>query len=258
MVNNGLPRIIPTLLLDRGALVKTVRFGAARYIGDPINAVKIFNEKRVDELALVDIGASRGQEIDFDLVEELINESFMPLAYGGGVRTVDHIKRLVRLGVEKVILGAALIETPDVVREAVAALGSSSVVGAIDVKRGLLGGNEVLYRGGSKPSSLSVVDLARAAEALGVGELILTSISNEGVRSGYDLGLIELVARAVNIPVVANGGARGIRDFPAALRAGAAAVAAGSMFVYRGKLDAVLISYPAYQEIKEMMDGLAS
>jgi cyclase len=246
-----LPRVIPCLLLKDAGLVKTVRFRRASYVGDPLNTIKILNDKEVDELVLLDITATperRGPNLEF--LREAVSEAFVPLAYGGGVTTLQQMHDLYKLGVEKVVLNTAAHERPDLVREAAAAFGSQSVVVGIDVRRGIFGGQRVFTHGGRTRVDGDPVAAARRAEDLGAGELLLTAIHRDGTWKGYDLDLIRTVASAVQVPVVACGGAATLSDFRGAVRdAGASAVAAGSMFVYQRRHRAVLVSFPTRAEL---------
>ncbi len=244
------PRVIPILLVSDGYLVKPVKFTGGQYIGDPINAVRIFNEKQVDELLICDIDASvRGAGPNFRLIEEIASEAFMPVGYGGGVTNVDDARRIISIGVEKVCINSAAAVNPRIVSDIAGALGSSSTVVSIDTKRRRLGGWDTYALRGRDRTGLSPVEMATRARDLGAGELLLSSIDREGTRSGYDLRLIEAVTSAVSIPVIAHGGAGSFSDFAPALDAGAAAVAAGTMFVLNGKHRAVLISYPTPHEV---------
>ncbi len=249
-------RVIPCLLLSNGGLVKTVKFDNAKYVGDPINAVKIFNEKEVDELLFLDIGATaEGRPPDFGLIEEIASEAFMPFGYGGGVSTADDVEKLIRLGVEKVVLNSAAVENPDLISVASKLVGRQSVLLAMDVKKSVFGRYEVVSRNAKKRSGINPVEWARRAEEAGAGEIILNSVDCDGVMAGYDIKLLKSVTSAVSIPVVAVGGAGSIGDFRAAVvEGGASAVAAGSLFVFYGKHRAVLITYPEYSELEEYLE----
>jgi imidazole glycerol-phosphate synthase subunit HisF len=239
------PRIIPCLLVDNGRLVKTVEFRRPTYVGDPINAIRVFNDKGADELVLLDIAATpEGREPDFELLEKVATECFMPLCYGGGVTSLEQMRRLLGLGIEKVAVNTSAVERPDLVREAAAEFGSQSVVVSIDVKRRRRGSFEVVTRSAKARTGLDPVGAAQEAEQLGAGELLLTSVERDGSMRGYDLDLIRRVAGAVGIPVVASGGAATGRDLVSAIAdGGASGAAAGSMFVFTGRHRAVLISY---------------
>lgn len=246
-------RVIPTLLLHDGGLVKTRNFKRPVYVGDPINTVRIFNEKEIDELVVLDIRASLERRTpDLRRISELAGECFMPLAYGGGITTLDQIRAILNAGAEKIIVNTALTTNPALVMEASRLVGSQSVLVAIDVRRAWFGGYRSFSHSGTRGTGMTPVQLARRAEELGAGEILLTSIDREGASQGYDLHLIREVAEAVSIPVVACGGARALEDFVAAVEEGrASAVAAGSMFVFSGPHRAVLISYPEPNILRE-------
>jgi cyclase len=245
-------RIIPVLLLRDGGLVKTVKFKRPTYLGDPINIVKIFNDKEVDELVLLDIAASvERRRPPFDLLAQVTTECFMPLCYGGGVRTLKDVRTLVALGVEKIALNSYAVERPAFLREAADLVGSSSVVASIDVRRKLFGGYEVVTLGGRKSTGLDPVSFAEVAERCGAGELLLNSVDRDGTMRGYDLELVRRVTAAVGVPVVACGGAGSVADLAAVVRAGgASAAAAGSLFVFQGPHRAVLVNTPAESELR--------
>jgi imidazole glycerol-phosphate synthase subunit HisF len=246
-------RVIPCLLLRNGGLVKTVRFKDPTYVGDPINAVRIFNEKEVDELVFLDIGATAaGKGPGFELLNDIASEAFMPFGYGGGISKADQIRRLFALGVEKIVLNTAAEARPELVSEAAALAGSSSVVVSIDVKRSWLGKYSVHTLGGKQDTKRDPVEFAREMQERGAGEILLNSIDRDGTFSGYDLQLIAAVSRAVDIPVVAVGGAGEVRHFREAVDHGASAVSAGSLFVFHGKHKAVLITYPDYTDLEKL------
>jgi cyclase len=239
--------------LRNGGLVKTVRFAEPTYVGDPINAVRIFNDKEVDELVFLDIGSARAQKgPNFDLLADIASEAFMPFGYGGGIATLEHVKRLLALGIEKVILNTVAAHNPAFVETAMRVAGSSSVVVSIDVRRTFFGKYSVLTKGGQESTGIDPVSYARQMETLGAGELLLQSIDRDGTQAGYDLELIRAVSDAVNIPVIAAGGAGSLQDFRNAVQAGASAAAAGSYFVFHGKHRAVLISYPEQHELQNL------
>lgn len=249
----NLPRVLPCLTLRSAGLVKTSRFCDPRYIGDPRNAVRIFNEKEVNELVLLDIFATvenRGPQLD--LVQEIVSEAFMPVAYGGGIRTIEDVRAIFKCGVEKVVLGAQAFAEPGLVVEIARQFGSQSLVVCIDVKKSLFGSYQVMVHGGSKGTRQDPVTYARNAEKLGAGEIFLNSIDRDGMMEGYELALINEVSKAVGIPVIACGGAGKVEDFGGAVRAGASAVAAGSLFVFHGRHRAVLISYPSPDDLKRV------
>ncbi|MFH1034247.1 MAG: AglZ/HisF2 family acetamidino modification protein [Pseudomonadota bacterium] len=249
-------RVMPCLLLRNRALVKTVRFKDASYVGDPINTIRIFNEKEVDELILLDITASiENKPPNFELIADIAGECFMPLAYGGGVRSLEDFRRLFGLGVEKVAVNAAAHADPGLISQAAKTFGSQSVIGALDVKKSLFGKYKVLYQGGRRQAQPGPLEQARRLEELGAGEILLTSMDRDGTFQGYDLELIALVAGGVGVPVIACGGAGNLEHLGQAVRqAGASAVAVGSMVVYQGPHRAVLINYPAPAKLKEVVD----
>ncbi len=244
------PRIIPVLLIDNQDLVKTVQFKNPTYLGDPINAVKIFNIKGIDELSILDISATKNtNEPDFELLKDIASQAFMPLSYGGGVKTIEQIKKLFSIGYEKVVINTAFYENPELIRQAADYAGSQSIVVSIDVKK-VNGVNKVVINAGQKVIEQTPVEYAKRAEEYGAGELFLNSIDNDGMMHGYDLQLVQSVVNAVNIPVVACGGAGGISDLKKVLKgSGAHAAAGGSMFVFYGRLKAVLITAPTEQEL---------
>lgn len=242
------PRLIPILLLDGDRrLVKTVGFGERTYIGDPFNVLRLFNEKEVDEICILDIDATaRGGAIDLGFVAELCSECFMPLAYGGGLTDLATCEALNRAGVDKFVIGAEAAR-PGYVGTLADTFGAQAVMGCIDVRGGVEG--RVMVNSGRTEVGSSPIDYARALEAAGVGEILLQSIDQDGRRQGYDLELIRAVSSAIGLPVVAAGGAGGLEHFAPALRAGASAVASGSAFSFITRLRAVLISYPESQEV---------
>lgn len=245
------PRVIPCLLLKNQGLVKTVKFKNPKYLGDPINIVKIFNDKEVDELVFLDIVATvEGKEPPYALLEDIVSEAFMPFGYGGGIRSIEQIKRILSLGVEKVVINTHAVENPSFIGEAANMVGSQSVVVSIDVKKGIWGKAEVYAKGGRKSTGLNPVDFALEMEKMGAGELIINSIDQDGTMKGYNLDLIKVITNAVGIPVVACGGAGKVKDLADVVtQGGASAAGAGSMFVFQGPHRAVLISYPNNKEL---------
>ena len=245
-------RVIPVLLLHNRGLVKSIRFKNYKYIGDPINAVRIFNEKEVDELCILDITATRqGRGPDQDHISEIVSEAFMPISYGGGITTLEQAERLFYSGVEKVVLNRSAVHTAELIGEIADRFGRQSVLASIDYKRGWLGGMAAYTMNGSEKAGGDPVDLAREFESHGAGEILLNSIDRDGTYEGFDLRMIEKVSSAVSIPVVACGGAGSVEDFRRAVDAGASAVAAGSMFVFQRPHNAVLISYPSQEILKK-------
>lgn len=248
------PRLIPCLLLSDGNLVKTRKFKDSTYLGDPINAVKIFSEKCVDELCIQDINASKnGIGPNFELLAEIATEAFMPLSYGGGITTVDQVRQLFRIGFEKVVLNTGWLERPELLGEIAAQFGVQSVIVSIDVKQDILRRYHCVICDGTRQVEGTPVELAQRAEALGAGEILLNSIDRDGTMQGYDLKLVRSVADAVKIPLIACGGAGSAKDMEVVLhQAGAHAAAAGSMYVFYGTRRAVLIHVPEEKELMEL------
>jgi cyclase len=242
-------RLIPVLLVDQKRLVKTRAFRDPVYLGDPINAVGIFNEKSVDELTLLDIGATREKRgPDIAHIQQIASEAFMPLAYGGGIRDVDDVERVIQCGIEKVILGTAFHRNKGIVARAARSVGSQSVVVSIDIRR-KKGRAEVCYFNGRIATGMSPITVGRAAENEGAGELLLNDIDREGSLTSYDYDLIAELVAAVKVPVIANGGASSLSDLVLAHTAArASAAAAGSLFVFIGPLRGVLLSYPSEED----------
>ncbi|MFN3916368.1 MAG: AglZ/HisF2 family acetamidino modification protein [Flavobacteriales bacterium] len=253
-MSRHIPRVIPILLLDNKGLYKTQKFKNPKYVGDPLNAVKIFNEKEVDELIFLDINATIQQrEPNLVYLEQLASECFMPLCYGGNVRTVKTIKDLIKTGIEKVSINSFAIESPSFIKEASANFGSSTIVVSVDIKKNIFGKYELYNKAKVKTKYSNPFEFAALMNEMGAGELLITSVDKEGTLSGYDLELIKKITSEVDIPVIANGGASTVVDFKEAVKeAGASAVAAGSMFVFHGALRAVLITYPEQDELKQV------
>lgn len=245
------PRLIPCLLIKEQGLVKTTKFSNPRYLGDPINAVRIFNGKGVDELCVLDIiAASQNREPDFEYLKDIASEAFMPLSYGGGISNLEQIKKLFFIGYEKVIINTSFIQKPELIREAAEFAGSQSVVVSIDVKNELLGKRSCYINDGKTKVNIDPVQLAKKAEALGAGEILLNSINRDGMMQGYDIKLVKDIVDTVSIPVIACGGAKDIFDFKKVLQEGGAhAAAAGSLYVYFGEQKAVLITAPDEKEL---------
>jgi imidazole glycerol-phosphate synthase subunit HisF len=244
-------RVIPCLLLKDKGLVKTVRFKNPKYVGDPINAIRIFNEKEVDELIFLDTTATlESRRPPFKLIATIASECFMPVCYGGGVRRLEDFKELFKVGIEKVAVNSYAVQDPAFVKSAADRFGSQSVVVSIDVKKNLFGKYRVFTHGGRKHTGRDPVTMAVEMEKMGAGELLLNSINRDGTMQGYDIDLVEQVSEAVGIPVIACGGAGKFEDFTAAVtEGGASAVAAGSIFVFQGRHRAVLITYPSRGEL---------
>ncbi len=250
------PRIIPVLLLKDKGLVKSVKFRKYTYIGDPINAVKIFNDLKADELIFLDIMASRQKRhISLDFVRNVGEEANMPFSVGGGIRSLSAIREIINAGAEKVVLNTYAVESPGFIKEAAEEFGSSTIIVSMDIKQNWLRKKRLFIYGGRQSTRYDPLSFAKRAEEMGAGELIVNSIDLDGTMTGYDLELIESVATAVTIPVIALGGASGYGDFrDAVTKADASAVAAGSMFVFHGPRRAVLINYPDRETIKKIFE----
>lgn len=248
------PRAIPCLLLQRGRLVKTVRFDKPQYVGDPINAVRIFNDMEVDEIAVLDIGATAaGTGIPYDLIGEMASECFMPMLYGGAIKSVDDARAILKLGVEKVAVNSAAAADPALLTRIADAFGSQAVVAAIDARKKMFGGYRAFARSG-KDQVMPVAEWVRQIEAAGAGEILITSIDRDGTMAGYDLELVKLVTASVRLPVIACGGAGSLDDMAAVvLQGGASAAAIGSLAVYQGKNRAVLINFPTPAQLKAVI-----
>ncbi len=247
------PRIIPTLLLKDDGLVKTVRFKDAKYIGDPINAVKLFNDYEADELVFLDIRASKeGRTISPDLVKSISEEAFMPFSAGGGIKSLEDAKKIITAGAEKVVLNTILYKKPEVVKEISKHFGSQAVIVSIDVKKDSSGKYLVAVNDGEDLLQKSPEEQAKLAEGLGAGEILINSIDKDGTMDGFDYELINSVSKVVKIPVIAIGGAGSKEDLSKAIKSGASAVSAGSLFVFHGSRKAVLINYPSKEDIKEI------
>jgi imidazole glycerol-phosphate synthase subunit HisF len=245
------PRVIPVLLLRNKGLVKSVKFANYRYIGDPINAVKIFNDLKADELVFLDILASKeNRTISLDFIKDVGEEANMPFAAGGGINDIRQIKNIISAGAEKVVLNTVAVQNPEFVRQASDTFGSSTIVVCIDVKKKFLGKEQIWSYGGSKPAGMSPVEFAQLMEEKGAGEIIIQSIDRDGTMAGYDLPLIRTISEAVSIPVVALGGAGNLLHLQQAYTESFAnGLAAGSIFVYHGARNGILINYPEKQEI---------
>ncbi len=249
------PRIIPCLLIHDKGLVKTENFKKARYLGDPMNAVRIFNEKEVDEIIILDIDATvekRGP--DFKMIENWAEECRMPLCYGGGVTTVEQAQRIFALGVEKIAFSAGAIANPQLIKEVSEKVGNQSVVIVLDVKKKLFGGYEVYTHNGQKSAGKSLVEFIRSFEKLGAGEIVINSIDHDGMMKGYDLKLMEIARKETTLPITAIGGSGSLDDVGQLIKKfGIIGAAAGSLFSYKGKLKAVLINYPTFNEKEEII-----
>lgn len=248
------PRVIPVLLLKNLGLVKSVKFKNHRYIGDPINAVKIFNDKKADELVFLDINASKENRlISLDFVHKVGDGANMPFAVGGGIRALEDIRKILSLGTEKVVLNTIAFEKLGFVKEAAETFGSSTIVVCLDVKKNLFNKYQLVYKNATKKIKDDIIEFAQRIEEYGAGEIIVQSVDRDGTYEGYDLELVKKISHAVTIPVVALGGAKGLNDFRLAVNeSNASAVAAGSLFVYHGPRHAVLINFPTQNELKDI------
>lgn len=251
------PRIIPCLLIQDSGLVKTTNFKDAKYVGDPINAVKIFNEKESDELIVVDIDATvRNKEPNYKQIALLAAECRMPLCYGGGIKTAEQAKKIISLGVEKVAISSAAIERPELISEVAEAIGSQSVVVVLDVKKRFLSkAYDVWTHNGTKNTKQNFLDVAKLVQEKGAGEIVVNSIDHDGVMKGYDMPLVTALREAVRIPMTVMGGAGSLSDFKKVIdECGIVGVAAGSFFVFKGAYRAVLISYPTPEQKRELFN----
>lgn len=249
------PRIIPCLLVHQKGLVKTVNFKHPKYVGDPINAVRIFNEKEVDELIVLDIDATtENREPDYKMIENLAAECRMPLCYGGGVKTVEQAQRIFSLGVEKIALSSAAVEDISLISKICEVVGTQSVIIVLDVKKKLLGGYEVYTHNGKKKTGKDPVEFAKQLQKMGAGEIVVNSIDNDGVMKGFDFVIIDKIRQAITIPMTVLGGAGSLDDIIKVIdKYKIIGVSAGSLFVFKGIYKAVLINYPSKAEKKEMI-----
>ena len=253
------PRIIPCLLIHNGGLVKTTQFGKPKYVGDPINAVKIFNEKEVDELMVLDIDATaKGHEPNYELIKSLAVECRMPLCYGGGIKTADVAEKIISLGVEKVSLSSAAVSSPHVISECAKRIGNQSVVVVIDIKKsGLFKRNDIFTHNGTRKTNTPIVEFLDKIQSLGAGEIVINSIDRDGVMKGYDIDLIKQVHANIKIPLTVLGGAGSLNDLEELISEfGIIGAAAGSLFVFKGKYRAVLINYPNEEEKNRLFSSI--
>ena len=250
------PRIIPCLLVHKKGLVKTIGFKSPKYVGDPINAVRIFNEKQVDELMVLDIDATiEKREPDYQMIEYLAAECRMPLSYGGGVKTVEQAQRIFSLGVEKIAMSSAIVSDPSLVSKMAEQVGSQSVVAVVDVKRKMFGGYEVYTNNGKTKTRLDPIELIARIQQLGAGEIVVNSIDNDGQMKGYDFQLIDRVRESTCLPLTVLGGAGTLEDIGKLIhRYGIVGAAAGSLFVFKGIYKAVLINYPTPSEKRKLIN----
>ena len=249
------PRIILALLLRNESLVKTVRFDEFTYVGDPCNIVRIFNELEVDELLLLDIMATREKRLpNFNVLTDIASECFMPLGYGGGVRTLDHAKSIFDIGFEKIVVNTYAVEQPEFISQVAKHYGSQAVIASIDVKKSFWGTDTVRIHAGKKNTHRNPVEWAVELERLGAGEILLTSIDREGTWAGFDLDLVKLVTSRVSIPVIAHGGAGSVEHIGEAIhQGGASAVALGSMVVFQKKGMGILVNFPDEKELEAII-----
>jgi cyclase len=249
-------RIIPALLLQGGGLVKTQQFKNSKYVGDPTNAIKIFNEKEVDELIVIDIDASKKNQVpNYEIIEMFASECFMPVCYGGGITDIDQAARIFDLGIEKISIQSSVLENFSLIEKIATRFGNQSVVISIDVIKNWLGKYKLYSSRNGKALDKKWQDHLKQAVNAGAGEVLLNSVNNDGMQNGYDLTLIGTATKEVNVPIIALGGAGKLSHFKDAVDAGASAVAAGSMFVFQGPHRAVLITYPQYGELQQLLEN---
>ena len=250
------PRIIPTLLIHNKGLYKSVKFADYKYVGDPLNAVKIFNEKKADEIMVLDIDASvKNLDPNIKLIENLALECRMPLCYGGGIKTVDHAQEIFSLGVEKIAISSAAIENPSLITDISRIVGSQSVVVVIDVKKKFFGGLEIFINNAKKSTGINPIDFIKKIQELGAGEIVINSIDDDGMMHGYNFKLIEKLIGDIKIPLTVLGGAENLNDIRDAInKFGTIGISAGSLFVFKGKYKAVLINYPTRDEKDKLIN----
>lgn len=255
-MNHSRTRVIPCLLLKNDSLVKSVKFKEYNYIGDPINTVRIFNELEVDELVFLDITASReNRGPNFKLLENISNECFMPLAYGGGLRKFEDIQKIFSMGFEKVVLNTSLFSEAVLISKVAEIYGSQAVIASVDYKKNLFGMNVVYSFGGTKKESMTAEEWVVELEKRGAGEILLTSIDRDGTWEGYDLKTIREISKSISIPLIASGGAGNVAHLGEAVKsAGASAVAVGSMVVFQKKDMGVLVNFPDKKKLKEVFN----
>jgi cyclase len=248
-------RVIPCLLLRNGGLVKTLKFTDPKYVGDPINAIRIFNDKEVDELMVLDITASKDKkEPNYDLIEQFASECFMPLCYGGGIKNVEQARKIFSLGVEKVCIQTSALEDLSLVSALAEQFGNQSILVSIDVKKDWLGKAKLYSAATGKTVSRPWTEFLQEAVKAGAGEIVLNAVDRDGTLKGMDLDLIKQASSSISVPLVAVGGAGSLQDIKAAVEAGASAVSAGAFFVFQGPHRAVLITYPKYKELEQLFN----
>jgi cyclase len=246
-------RVIPVLLLKNKGLVKTIQFKNPTYVGDPINAVRIFNEKEIDELVFLDITASiNGTEPNYEMVQDIATECFMPFGYGGGITRIDQIKKLFQLGVEKVILNSIVYSNPNLITEAATIFGSQSIICSVDVRKNVWGKYELYSHSGSKKQKVELLSHLKNLVSYGTGEIFVNSIDKDGIMKGYDIDLIKKITEIINVPIVCCGGAGSMEHLKDVFSSTqASGLAAGSLFVFYGRHKAVLINYPTQKELQK-------
>ncbi len=250
-----LPRVIPCLLLKSEALVKTQKFKNPSYIGDPINAVRIFNELEVDELIILDIEASRyRQHPNFEFLGKIVSEAFMPVAIGGGITSLEDASKLINLGVEKVVINSAALYSFKLIEDISRKFGSQSVVLSIDIKKNLLGNIKLYSHTDGNNLNVDIEKYISDSIRSGAGEVLINFVDNDGMGTGYNYNYIEKISKKIDVPLIVSGGAGHLNDFKMAVNVGASACAAGSMFVYRGRHRAVMINYPGYNTLKNLFN----
>jgi cyclase len=247
-------RVIPVLLFKNKGLFKTIKFKKSRYLGDPLNIIKIFNEKEVDELIFLDIDASKkGLEPDYQLIKDFASECFMPVCYGGGITNIEQIQKIFTLGIEKISINHMALKDSTLIKKAVEIYGSQSITVSIDIKKSLLGEYKIYNHVTKKKLKISFLDYIKHIQELGIGEVLINNVDLDGTQQGYDINLLKQVVDNTTIPVIACGGAAQLEDFKLAKeQANISAVGAGSFFVFQGKHNAVLVTYPTYQELEKL------
>ena len=249
------PRIIPCLLVHKKGLVKTEKFTVPKYVGDPINAVRIFNEKEVDELIVLDIDATvEKREPDYKMIENHASECRVPLCYGGGIKTVEQAEKIFSLGVEKIAISSSAIENPSLIKDIAVRVGSQSVVVVLDIKKGFFGGYEIVTHNAKKETGLNPIEYVKELQNLGIGEIVINCVDNDGLMKGYDLKLIDEIYKIVKVPLTVLGGAGSLSDVKELInKYEIIGLSAGSLFVFKGKYKAVLINYPSHEEKEKLI-----
>ncbi len=251
----NLIRVIPCLTISNTELVKTINFKKPNYIGDPINAVRIFNDKEVDELILLDISPNRYENgPNFKHLEEISSEAFMPFAYGGGIKSLDHIEKIFSLGAEKVVINSQAIEKPEFIKEAVKVVGGSGIVVSIDIYKNWRGKYKIFQKSGNYKTNLDLMEFVKIVGEYGVGEIFINSINNDGRMNGFDLEIIKKISNLVSVPLIVCGGAGTLNHFKEAALAGASGLSGGSIFIYHGKNKGILITYPERKDLERIID----